>query len=242
MKYAMSDLHGCYQEYKEALEMIRFSDDDVLYVLGDVVDRGEGSLDILEDMMMRPNVIPLLGNHEYMMMQVISRFYVEITAENVETHLTEEDLWNVRLWMQNGGQTTLNAFRALPRERQDMIIEYLEEFQLYAEVQAGGQAYVLVHAGLDHFDVRRPLSDYDLSEMVFRSPDIEQVYFPDAFLVTGHTPTLIWDGADKGRIVAKNHHVFIDCGCVFGGNLGVYCLDTRQSFYVPKYTDSSSWQ
>ena len=40
MIYVMSDLHGCYQEYLKALKAIDFQDDDQLFVLGDVVDRG----------------------------------------------------------------------------------------------------------------------------------------------------------------------------------------------------------
>ena len=63
MHYVMSDLHGCYEEYLELLRKIRFSDEDVLYVLGDVIDRGPEPVTLLQDMMMRSNVIPLIGNH-----------------------------------------------------------------------------------------------------------------------------------------------------------------------------------
>ena len=69
MHYVMSDLHGCYEEYLELLRKIRFSDEDVLYVLGDVIDRGPETVTLLQDMMMRSNVIPLIGNHEYIYKQ-----------------------------------------------------------------------------------------------------------------------------------------------------------------------------
>ena len=62
--YCMSDIHGEYEKYIQMLELIELSDEDTLYVLGDVIDRGPGSVDILMDMMRRPNVIPLIGNHE----------------------------------------------------------------------------------------------------------------------------------------------------------------------------------
>lgn len=61
MIYAMSDLHGCYEKYIQMVEKIRFKSEDTLYVLGDVVDRGEDGIKILLDMMQRSNVIPLLG-------------------------------------------------------------------------------------------------------------------------------------------------------------------------------------
>ena len=38
MYYVMSDIHGCYKEYRKVLEMIHFSEEDTLYVLGDVVE------------------------------------------------------------------------------------------------------------------------------------------------------------------------------------------------------------
>ena len=49
MIYAMSDLHGEYDKYRAMLEQIHFSDEDVLYILGDVVDRGEKPVEITEE-------------------------------------------------------------------------------------------------------------------------------------------------------------------------------------------------
>ena len=66
MIYATADLHGCYEQYLELLEMIRLRPEDHLYVLGDVIDRGNGGIFILLDMMERENVTLLAGNHEHM--------------------------------------------------------------------------------------------------------------------------------------------------------------------------------
>lgn len=44
MRYIISDIHGCYHEYMELLNKIKFSDKDELYILGDAVDRGPGLL------------------------------------------------------------------------------------------------------------------------------------------------------------------------------------------------------
>ena len=66
--YVMSDMHGLYDRYLKMLELIRFSDEDELYILGDMIDRGPDGIPILLDMMERPNVIPFLGNHEWMML------------------------------------------------------------------------------------------------------------------------------------------------------------------------------
>ena len=233
MLYVMSDIHGCYDEYIEALDLIQFSSDDILYVLGDVLDRGKEPIRILQDMMMRDNVYPIMGNHEYMAMRVLRKLCVEITEENVESHLTEEDMEAYYHWMQDGGHVTLEQFKALSYEEQMDILDYLDEFSLYEEVEVDDCKYLLVHAGLEPFDKDKSLDDYGL-QMIFKRCNYDQVYFDDVYTITGHTPTVMIDQNYKGKIIEMNRHIAIDCGCVFGFALGVYCLDTHEKFYVMK--------
>ena len=70
----MSDIHGMYEKYIKMLEVIRFSDDD-LYIPGDVIDHGEQSVELIFDIMARPNVFPLYGNHELMAKQVLDEMF-----------------------------------------------------------------------------------------------------------------------------------------------------------------------
>lgn len=51
--YAVSDLHGC---YKKLLDTLSLGNADTLYVLGDVIDRDAGGIDILFDMISRSNI------------------------------------------------------------------------------------------------------------------------------------------------------------------------------------------
>ena len=51
MVYCMADLHGERDFFLEMLEQIQFSPEDHLYILGDVIDRGTGSVDLLEQIM-----------------------------------------------------------------------------------------------------------------------------------------------------------------------------------------------
>ena len=55
MKYVMSDIHGRYDKYADMLELIHFSEEDELYILGDVIDRGPDGIKILMDIMERSN-------------------------------------------------------------------------------------------------------------------------------------------------------------------------------------------
>ena len=64
MIYTTSDLHGCLDDWKDLLQKIRFSDKDTMFVLGDSVDFGPDPIGLLHDMMARPNVFPILGNHD----------------------------------------------------------------------------------------------------------------------------------------------------------------------------------
>ena len=47
--YVMSDIHGEFEKYISMLQKIEFKDEDTLYILGDVIDRGERPVDILLD-------------------------------------------------------------------------------------------------------------------------------------------------------------------------------------------------
>ena len=97
----------------------------------------------------------------------------------------------------------------------------------------GENRFVLVHGGLPDFDPARPLSSYEPSEMLVDRPDYSRRYFPDRYLVTGHTPTCSIIGADSGMIYRRRGHIAIDCGAVFGKPLGCLRLDDFAEFYVP---------
>ena len=51
MHYVISDIHGCYEQYKQMLNLIGFNKNDILYVNGDVLDRGENPIGVFEHMM-----------------------------------------------------------------------------------------------------------------------------------------------------------------------------------------------
>ena len=55
--YCMSDIHGEYDRFVKMLELIEFSDADTLYIIGDVIDRKPGGIDILQKIMASPNMI-----------------------------------------------------------------------------------------------------------------------------------------------------------------------------------------
>lgn len=232
MIYVMSDLHGRYDLYKSMLEKIKLNNDDILYILGDIIDRGENGIKILLDMMGHSNIIPIIGNHEHMAYSTLKKLSVEITEENYNNYLDREAIEMFENWVFNGGLSTSRAFSKSDAEDKGKILEYLGEFDLYEELEAGGKKFVLVHGGLDGFKPDKPLDEYSITDIVWGRCDYQKQYFPDKYLVTGHTPTHFIDPKYKGRIYKKNNHIAIDCGAVYGGRLGCICLDTFEEFYV----------
>ena len=68
----MSDIHGNTKRFDSVLSQIDLKPEDTLYILGDVVDRYPDGIAILQRIMKMPNVKMLLGNHEYMMLNVLA--------------------------------------------------------------------------------------------------------------------------------------------------------------------------
>lgn len=71
MIYCVSDIHGDLDKLERMMELIRFSDADHLYIIGDVIDRGVMGVDILRWIMVAPNMTMLLGNHEQMCLDTL---------------------------------------------------------------------------------------------------------------------------------------------------------------------------
>lgn len=232
MIYVMSDLHGESEKFEAMLRKIGFSDDDELYILGDIIDRGPAPVKILLRIMEMPNVFPLLGNHEIMGYNILRRLSVEITEENFATQVDRNTMLDILEWQQNGGGVTMKQFSELSFEKRAEILDYIEDFSKCEVLDVGEKTFVLVHAGLGNFSAEKKLGEYTLEELAMAAPDYEKQYFPDddIYIVCGHTPTKAISG--KWEIYHSHNNICIDCGACFGGRLACLCLDTMEEFYV----------
>lgn len=214
----------------------------MLYLLGDMIDRGNQSLKILQFAMQHQNIIALMGNHEYMAIQPLNWLSSNDISQlkNMSADLTKDFVE----WLNIGGQSTMKEFQALTHDEQENILQYLNELLPYKELTVSGQQFVLVHAGIDNFSKTKDLAEYNIEELIFDKPSYYLKYFDDKYLVTGHTPTryireeelnLVRGIVDKNghkydKIFKANNHIAIDCG--YGGLLGAIRLDDLQEFYV----------
>ncbi len=227
MKYVISDIHGCYEEFMELLEKISFSEQDELFILGDVLDRGPEPIKTMQEIMGRKNVTFLLGNHEYMfamMLQLLDREDVAFEEKN--------DLLND--WFQDGAIVTSAQFLELKNEEQDAILDYIRSSAVYYKIEMSEKTYILVHAGMDGFEEGKKLEEYEVADFVSGRMDYEKRLYSDenTYIITGHTPTPAIRKDKKPLIYKGNGHIAIDCACVFGGRLAAFCLDTEEVTYV----------
>lgn len=226
MDYVISDIHGCYDKYIKMLEKIKFSSDDTLYVLGDVLDRGPAGIKTLLDLSQRDNVVLLRGNHDHQAGILLANLHM-LDDECCPSELIE--LYGV--WLSDGGKSTLAEYLKLTDEDQITVINTIKRMRKSVEITIDGKQYLLAHT-VPGVERSADYKNWTMEECILGEPDYEQCYFEDMYVVTGHTPTGFIDRQSVGQIWQGNNHIAIDCGAVFGKPLGCLCLNTMEEFYV----------
>lgn len=213
MTYVMSDIHGEIERFEKMLELIEFSEQDQLYIIGDVVDRAPDGVRLLLDIMNRPNITMVLGNHEQMMLDTFAR------DSYPEARL---------LWAQNGGNVTRREllYRRTSADR-NSIMRFCRGLPTQIDVTVGEKTYRLVHG--------HP-SDKELDRIWGRvTPESK---FPGANYIMGHTPTCYLTGVfnQPYTIFRGEGFIDIDCGCGNMTNpfrrLACLRLDDEKEFYI----------
>lgn len=242
--FVISDLHGQFVLLQLLLERIGFTDDDELYILGDIMDRGPNSIDIYYFVQAMDNIHMLKGNHEIMMRQsmVAALKYNDLDSERSNPY---------RLWKQNGGLKTINSIReylqkdCIPYEEYfdskrtfiKELIAFIDSLPSYIELDFQGKHYVMVHAGVDP---ELPIEECDEEILAWIR---EYFYFneanPDYMYIFGHTPCcFINDDHSFDVWYDPDYHnkIGIDGGLAVGekGQLNCLCLNDG-SVTVIKY-------
>lgn len=234
MIYATSDLHGCSREtLKKLLDKAGFSDSDYLFILGDVIDRGEYGTELLLWLTQQSNVQLILGNHEAMML-ACKFLFQEVTEESLEC-LTVENLSLMQNWVNNGGSSTIQAMKKLVKadpELAEGIWDYLADAPLYDTVRAGRRSFILTHSGLGNFSPHKNLEDYSPEELLMHRPALSETYFPNAVVIFGHTPTQLYGTEYAGRALHTATWTNIDTGAAAGGMPMLLRLDDMAEFYL----------
>lgn len=228
MTYVVSNIHGDYESFKALLETIKFKDSDVMYILGDIVDYGEGGIELINDISMRYNVYCVVGEHDFRALKMLSGFSKMLESGDSPT---PEFISEMTEWSANGGAVTLAAFRELDSDAREGVIDYLSDMALYEEVTAGGADYLLVHAGITNFTPDIDLDTLSPEDFFGEPLDLTKKYYDNKTIIVGHNPTTAENGGDD-RIFYGNGSIDVDCGVMRGGRLGCLRLEDKKEFYI----------
>ena len=229
MIYVVSDLHGSYKKFLKLLDEIRFTDKDVMYVLGDIVDYGEDSIALLCDLSMRINVLPIVGDHDYRAVRLLKALNNML---NDGVRPDQETIGEMAAWMEDGGAKVMEDFKALDADMREGVIEYLEDMSLYEELEVGKEKYMLVHAGIADYNPKLSFEDYMPEDFISEPIDVSRELIDGVTIIAGHVPTYTIEGADNGKIYYGEGSIIIDCGAAFGEPLACLCLDNGKEYYI----------
>lgn len=231
MIYVTSDLHGYpLAKFKKLLQKADFSENDFCFVLGDVIDRGPESIELLKWMMMQKNVELILGNHEAMLL-ACSFLFDTLTDESLENS-KEEDMAAFNTWVANGGRETLKELSECDEETVMQIVNYLKDAPIYDSVCVNNKDYLLVHSGLGKFEPNKKISDYSVDELIWTRPKLTQKYYDDIVTILGHTPTHFYGAEYRGKAVKTSTWIDIDTCVAYGGSPMLLRLDDMKEFYI----------
>lgn len=229
MTYILSDIHGEYDLFIKLLQKINFSSDDEMIVCGDIIDKGQDSVRLLQFIKSKLNIRCIIGNHEYDFL----KHYWAIMQNSPDDF--DKVLENLQAYFPHDGKLldweTVDWLEALPY--------YIEE-----------KEYICVHAGVPLDSNNRPIALDQASkeqlvyDRLFKEPSI--VPLTEKCIFFGHTPTSYisneskiikykWDTRQTNSI--KDYYkIHLDLGVWLHGVLGCFCIETSREYYVDKWS------
>ena len=97
--------------------------------------------------------------------------------DNLSTEFIENNCLNILDWLNNGAETTLCELSELSLDERNKILDYVEKFKPYVELNINSVDYLLVHGELGNFSVEKSIADYSLEELVWDRPDYSKKIF-----------------------------------------------------------------
>lgn len=202
----IGDIHGCAAALRALLKAIDPRPDDTIVTLGDYVDRGLDSKGVLDDLIAladRCRLIPILGNHDQMMLHA------------------RQGKGDLRFWLECGGQTALDSYgdgsglNAVPREH----FRFLQSCRDYFETES----HFFVHA---NYRADVPLDRQDDATLRWLSLGdfVPGPHVCGKTAVVGHTP--------HREVLNLGHLICLDTGCGHGGCLTAFDIATGNTWQV----------
>jgi serine/threonine protein phosphatase 1 len=206
---AIGDIHGCARALEAILQAIDLQPQDFLITLGDYIDRGSDSravVDLLLEIRERCHLIPLMGNHELML----------LTAIGQPSELP--------FWLQCGGAATLASYGGNLHGIPDSHIDFFNDCHPHFE----STEHFFVHANYQH---DRPLNRQPTYVRYWEhlSSHTPAPHISGKKAVVGHTPQTSGEPLDVGHLIC------IDTFCVGGKWLTAYDVTNEQFWQANRW-------
>ncbi len=260
--YAIGDIQGCYNEFRQLLDQIRFDPaHDRLWLVGDLVNRGPGSLQVLRFVRsLGDRAISVLGNHDLHLVAVhagIGKLHHSDTLDEVLKAPDREELirWlrqqklahldNGHLLVHAGVLPTWTAEQAvaLANEvetvlRGDNYVDFIAH--MYGNNPHGWaddlEGYTRLRTITNAFTRLRICTPQGQMEFKFKG---EVPNIPDGYLPWFEVPkrktrdtTVIFGHWSALGLVQRKHVIALDTGCLWGGPMTAIRLEDRALFQV----------
>ncbi|MGN7388387.1 metallophosphoesterase family protein [Sporosarcina sp. SAFN-015] len=228
----ISDIHGELELFEELLQRTGYdSTQDQLVLLGDYIDRGPHSKEVLDKVMelKSEGAIVLKGNHDEMLVKAF--------------RTNEERAW--KNWTnRNGGDATLKSYGFSEEEFKvgeeepfvkpeihsvelEEHIQFIQTLDYYLE----WDDTIFVHAGVHP---EKPVEETDPYELIWIRDVFHNGYNGEKTVIFGHTPTKNLHKDKQGCSVffGENRIIGIDGAAVYGGQLNCLQLPEKIVYSV----------
>jgi serine/threonine protein phosphatase 1 len=207
-RIVIGDVHGHYDTLINLLDEIAPTGDDQIYFLGDLIDRGPKSSQVVE-FVKESGYQCLLGNHEQMLLDILGDGEIYGPA--------------LQAWLYSGGHSTVNSYGE-DGVRQDHI-DWMRKLPTYIDL---GDVW-LVHAGVHPKMTLEEQSSEQFCWIRDEFHTSNKPYFPDKLIITGHTITFTMPGVLPGKLAQGRGWLDIDTGAYHPKSGWLTALDINNS-------------
>ncbi|WP_330204556.1 metallophosphoesterase family protein [Cyanobacterium sp. Dongsha4] len=203
-RLVIGDVHGHYEALCSLFNHIAPTQEDQVYFLGDLIDRGPESSQVVE-FVMKNDYHCILGNHEIMLLDALGNGKLNHQA--------------FQSWLQNGGNATVMSYgHKMPSPEH---LDWMKSLPFFFDLGD----YWLVHAGVDpRLNITQQSPDqFCWIRSEFHST--EKAYFKDKTIIIGHTITFTFNGLKPGQIAKGEGWLGIDTGVYHHGQGWLSALD-----------------
>jgi len=202
----VGDIHGCFDELTDLLDLLKLQDDDRLIAVGDLIVKGPRNREVLDHLISDNRWSSVVGNHDRKIRQKLRGEPVRLTREQ---------------------RQALKQLQSNPQK----YLDFLGSLPYTIDIGS----HLVVHAGLRPGVALDKQMAADMTEIRTMGADPERrrgvpwyaVYRGPQTILFGHWPAKVPRRA--------SHAIGLDTGCVYGQRLTAYVIESGEFVSVPAH-------